>query len=158
MTHTHAWATEGTPMRRTPWRAVSLMLALGLALVSCDGPNRGSATQPSAASGLSLVVTASPNTVPADGKSTAIVQVKVFDTRGNLVDGATVNLSASKGTITVAPGTAGGQGTAGSVASTSGTTTRGVLSATFTAGLVPGTAIITATVEDATATTLITLF
>jgi adhesin/invasin len=136
------------------WRTVPLVLIL--ALTGCNGPSRGTNTQPSAASGLNLVVTVSPNTLHANGTSTAIVQAKVFDTHGNLVDGATVNLAASLGTITV--GGTPAQGTAGSVATTSGTTIKGVLSATFRAGTVPGTSIITATVEDATATTLVTLF
>ena len=146
MTHAHPWAREGKPMRRTPWRAVSFVLILGLALWSCNGPNRGTNTQPSAASGFNLVVTASPNTIPADG-GTSTIQVKVYDTHGQLVDGAFV-------TITASP--------ASDDANTaSGTTTRGVFTTSYhskvgsTRG---GTVIITASVQDAYATTLITLF
>ncbi len=175
MTHAQTRATEGTPMRRTPWRAMSLVLLLGLALWACDGPNRGTNTQPSAASGENIIVTASPNTLKADGKSQAIVQVKVFDTHGNLIDGATVSLAATNGTVTttaptvgVVTGTGGGgagtpatsptAGTGANTTATAGVTTRGLLTATFTAGTTPGTAIVTATVEDAVSTTLITLF
>ena len=133
-------------MRRTPWRAVSLVLVLGLALMACDGPNRGANTQPSAASGFSLTVTASPNTLRPGG--TAVIQVKVFDREGRLVDGAFV-------TVTAAPA-ALDKGAA------SGFTIRGVYTTTFQAGdptepTQPGTVIITATVEDAFATTLITV-
>ena len=144
MTHTHAWATEGTPMGRTPWRAVSLMLVLGLALMSCDGPNRGSATQPSASSGFNVVVTATPNTIPANNGA-SVIQVKVSDTTGQLVDGAAVTVSASPATAALSVVT--------------GFTTRGIFTTVYTTtNARPGTVIVTATVEDAVATTLITVF
>ena len=131
-------------MRRTPWRAVSLVLILGLALMSCDGPSRGSHTQPSAASGFLITVTASPNVIPgANGAS--VIQVKVFDRDGRLVDGATV-------TVSVSTAVAGAHVVVG-------LTTRGIFTTTFTTtNSPPHTAIVTATVEDAVATTTITVF
>ena len=133
-------------MRRTPWRAVPLVLILGLALVSCDGPNRGTSTQPSAASGFQVVVTASPNVLRPGG--TAVITVKVFDTQGRLVDGAPVVVTSSSAKED--------KGVA------IGTTTRGVFIATFqiaqpSEGVAPATVIITATSEDAFATALITV-
>ena len=146
MIHAHPWAREGKPMRRTPWRAVSFVLILGLALMSCNGPSRGTLTQPSAASGFRLVVTASPNTIPADG-GTSTIQVKVYDTQGQLVDGAFV-------TVTASPASDDAN-------TTSGFTNKGLFTTSFhskTGSTKPGTTIITASVEDAYATTLITLF
>jgi hypothetical protein len=131
-------------MRRTPWRAVSVVLVLTLALASCDGPSRGPNTQPSAASGFFITVTASPNVLRDGG--TAVVQAKVSDTAGRLVDGALVTLASS------GPAEPG-------LGATSGPTVRGIFTTTFQTGdpAVPGTRIITATVEDAVATTLITI-
>ena len=131
-------------MRRTHWRAVSLVLILSLALMSCNGPNRGTDTQPSSASGLFITVTATPNVIP--GKNGAsIIQVKVFDRSGRLVDGATV-------TVSVSTAVAGGH-------VVTGLTIRGIFTTTFTTtNAPPHTAIVTATVEDAVATTTITVF
>ena len=127
-------------MRRTHWRAVSLVLILSLALVSCNGPSRGTDTQPSSASGFLVTVTASPNVLRPPDSTT--VTVKVFDRQGRLVDGAAVVLSAS---FTAAPA--------------AGFTVRGFFTAILVApvGSPKGTSIITATVEDAVATTLVTV-
>jgi hypothetical protein len=131
-------------MRRTPWRVVSVVLVLTLAFASCSGPSRGSNTQPSAASGFFVTVTASPNTIPRMN-GTSVIQVKVSDTSGRLVDGATVTVSAS-------PAIAGSEVVVG-------TTTRGIFTTTYNVeDATPGTAIITAAVEDAVATTTITIF
>lgn len=142
-------------MRSAPWRAVSLVLILGLVLMSCDGPNRGSNTQPSSAQGFLIVVTASPNVVrgaTAGGEDTggcAQIQVKVFDTHGNLIDGAFVSGTSSLGVFRL--------GTE-DLLNFVGVTTRGFLTRTWCAKAERGTAIITATVEDAVATVLITIF
>ncbi|MGH7318621.1 MAG: hypothetical protein ACRELA_03195 [Candidatus Rokuibacteriota bacterium] len=129
-------------MRRTPWRAVSLVLVLSLALMSCDGPNRGANTQPSSVSGFLVVVTATPNVLR--NEDTAVITVTVTDRQGRLVDGATV-------TVTASPADAG-------VNTVVGVTTRGFFTTTYRVENVPpGTAIITAVVEDAVATTLITI-
>lgn len=130
-------------MRRTPWRAVSVVVILGLALLSCDGPNRGTNTQPSSASGFQIVVTATPNVLrPPD---TTIIQAKVFDVQGRLVDGALVTVTA---TGAVKPDNVA-----------SGPTVRGIFTTSFfvAAGTLPFTSIVTATVEDAVATTLVTV-
>ena len=91
-------------MRRMPWGLVLCVLILGAALASCDGPNRGSNTQPSAASGFILDLVASPNVLrgavagsaaaPTTG-GCALVQAKLSDTKGNLVDGVPVNITST---------------------------------------------------------------
>ncbi len=129
-------------MRRTPWRAVSLVLVLSLALMSCDGPNRGANTQPSSVSGFRVNVTATPNVLR--DQDTAIIQVTVTDPQGRLVDGAFV-------TVTASPADADRNVAAG-------VTVRGLFTVTYRVeGFQVGTAIITAVVEDAVATTLITI-
>ena len=143
MTRVRMRATEREPMRRMPWALMVCVLILGAALASCDGPNRGSSTQPSAASGLMMDLVASPNTLRVGG--CGIVQAKVSDTNGNLVDGVQVAFTASP---------------AGNAAlgSTTATTTRGTATVTFCAGSTVGTVIVTGTVEDAFDTVLITVF
>jgi hypothetical protein len=139
-------------MRSALWRAIPLVLVLILALAGCSGATRGD-TQPSSASGLNVIVTASPNTIPANGGSSTI-QVKVFDTNGQLVDGAQVHVTASPSP-------------AGALDPASGPTTRGIFVTALSFPAVapgtpltvrPGTVIVTASVEDAVATTLITVF
>ncbi len=145
-------------MRRTPWRAVSVVVALGLVLMSCDGPNRGTQTQPSSASGFHVVVTASPNTLrgatagtgEAQG-SCAVVQVEVFDVNGNLVDGANVTLTTTLGRFPPTP-------TRSEAVAVGGTTSRGVYTDVLCAKAERGTAILTATAQDAFATTEVTIF
>ena len=144
-------------MRRTPWRAVSFVLILGLASMSCNGPSRGSNTQPSSASGLFISLVVSPNTLrgapPGSTLSSnggcAVAQAKVSDTSGNLVDGANVSMSAGLGVFVV-----GTQQLAG----VAGQTTRGFFQVTYCAQSERGTAIITARVEDAFDTALVTIF
>jgi hypothetical protein len=143
-------------MRRTSWRAVSLVVILALALAGCDGPSRGPNTQPSSASGHLIVLTANPNVLRAanpdstsDDGGAALVQAKVFDRQGNLVDGAVVAFSTTLGTFR--------QGTTDFLA-VAVTTNRGIASIAFVAQDQVGTALITATVEDASVTTKITIF
>jgi hypothetical protein len=132
-----------------------LLLVLGLALISCDGPNRGTRTQPSAASGFQVIVTATPNTVSRNGGATTIT-VKVFDIQGRLVDGAFVTVTVSNASSVTQQLNNNCQGT--------GFTTRGIFTTFCTFSddnpttSQPLTAIVTATVEDAVATTLITVF
>lgn len=145
-------------MRRTPWRAVSVVVALGLVLMSCDGPNRGTNTQPSSASGYRVVVTISPNTLrgatagtaEAQG-SCAIVQVEVFDVNGNLVDGALVGVTTTLGRFPPNP-------TRSELVGVFGVTSRGVYTDVLCAKAERGTGILTAQVEDAFATTTFTIF
>ena len=141
-------------MRRTPWRAVSLVVLLGVFLWGCNGPSRGDATQPSV-SGFNVVVTATPNTVSRNGGITAIT-VKVFDVQGRLVDGASVTVSVSNSSNV--------SQTIDNNCSGTGFTTRGVFTTTCTFKdddptlSQPYTAIVTAIVEDAVASTVITVF
>ena len=159
MMPTRTRAGERTAMRSALWRAIPLVLVLILALAGCSGPTRGD-TQPSSASGLNLMVAASPNvlragTTAAGGSTTggcAIVQAKVFDTNGQLVTGATVTMTSTLGQFQSSPGTT----FVGSVSAT--TTAQGVFTAVLCAQAVTGTAIVTASVEDAFATTNITIF
>jgi hypothetical protein len=75
-----------------------------------------------------------------------IVQAKVSDTSGHLVDGVVVTFASS--------------GTVGNVAlgSTTATTIQGTATVTFCAGVPVGTRTITAAAEDAFDTVLITVF
>ena len=143
MTRARMRATEREPMRRMPWALMLCVLVLGAALASCDGPNRGGGTQPSAASGLIMDLVASPNAIRGGG--CGIVQAKLSDTKGNLVDGVQV-------TFAVSP--------AGNAAlgSATATTTRGTATVSFCAGSRVGTTTITAAAEDAFDTVLITIF
>jgi hypothetical protein len=133
------------------------VLLLGAALASCDGPNRGSSTQPSAASGFIVDLVASPNVLRgATGGSgeeqggCALVQAKVWDTKGNLVDGVlvqfTTTLCCFAGPDEV------------NIVGTAVNTLRGNATVTFCAKKERGTATITAAVEDAFDTVLITVF
>jgi hypothetical protein len=134
---------------------VSLVVVLGLALLSCSGPNRGTNTQPSAASGFLIVVTSSPNVIRSEDPNRegsggcSTVQVKVSDRTGQLVDGALVRVTTSLGRFVI--------GDEDDIVSFSDFTTRGLVSAAFCANEASGTAIITANVEDAFATTTVTL-
>ena len=168
MMPTRTRAGERTPMRSALWRAIPLVLVLILALAGCSGPTRGD-TQPSAASGLNLMVVASPNvlragTTAAGGSTTggcAIVQVNVFNTNGQLVTGAPVTMTSTLGEFqTTSPGpTVVGFISTTTTAGSAGTTTaQGVFTSVLCAGTVTGTAIVTASVENAFATTNITIF
>jgi hypothetical protein len=155
MTRARTGATERKPMRRTPWRPVLCALIAGVALASCDGPNRGSSTQPSATSGFLTTVTASPNVVrgatAGSGQDTGgCAQIQVTVTQdGKLVNNVEVDGTTTLGVFRV--------GTSDFL-NFSGTTTRGVLSRTWCAKSERGTATITVTVEDSVATVLITIF
>jgi hypothetical protein len=143
MTRARLRATEREPMRRMPWALMLCVLVLGAALASCDGPNRGGGTQPSAVSGLIMDLVASPNTLRPGG--CGIIQAKVSDTKGNLVDGVQVTFATSPGRVALGTTTAA-------------TTTRGIATVTFCAGTGVGTDIVTAAAEDAFDTVLITIF
>lgn len=162
MTRDRMRVTEREPMRRMPWGLMLCTLLLGVALASCDGPNRGASTQPSSASGFNLDVVASPNVVrgATSGSTTtvggcALVQAKLSNTKGELIDGVTVNFATTLGGFTDTVTTA-----AGLLPSAAGvvTTTRGTATVTFCAGDVRGTATITASAEDAFDSVLITIF
>ena len=142
-------------MRRTPWGFSLCVLALGAALAGCDGPSRGSNTQPTAVSGFSLKVSASPNvvrgvTAGSEQDTGGCSQIQVTVLKGaQLVDGAEVVGSATLGVFRV--------GTTDFL-NFSGTTTRGTLTRTWCAKSERGTALITVNVEDASDTVLITIF
>jgi hypothetical protein len=130
---------------------------IGAALASCDSPNRGGGTQPSAASGFLVDLVASPNVLRGqtagsgeEAGGCALVQAKVFDTHGNLVDGVavafTTTLCCFAGSDQV------------NIVSEVVNTLRGNATVTFCAKKERGTATITAAVEDAFDTVLITVF
>jgi hypothetical protein len=133
------------------------VLILGAALAGCDGPSRGSNTQPSAASGMILDLVASPNVVrgaaPGSGEEAggcSLVQAKVWDTNGNLVDGIAVSFTTTLCCF------AGPDEI--NVVGTTVNTLRGVANVTFCGKRERGTSIITAAVEDAFDSVLITVF
>ena len=155
MIHAPTWATEREPMRRTSWSVVPLAVVLGLLLWGCNGPNRGANTQPSSASGFFLNVTASPNTVrgkeagsASEFGGCATIQVKVFDTNGQLVDGVTVVVTTTLGIFR--------QGDE-SFVGLSQNTIRGIAVFAWCSQNERGTSTITATVEDAHNTVFITI-
>lgn len=162
MTRARMRATESEPMRRMPWGLMLCILLLGVALASCDGPNRGSNTQPSSGSGFILDLVASPNVLrgavagsPASPNigGCALVQAKVSTTKGELVDGTTVNFAASLCCFSDTATSAAGVTQVNVV-----TTNRGVATVTFCATTDRGTATITASAEDAFDSVLITVF
>lgn len=141
-------------MRRTLWRVVSLVFVVGLALIACSGPNRSQ--QPSSASGFNVTLETTTNSLraippgsDADLGACTVATAKVFDTNGRLVDGAVVFFSTTLGTYRE-----GTQDFGGVVR----TTVRGIATAFFCAKKDRGTAILTATVEDAVASTTVTIF
>ena len=79
--------------------------------------------------------------LPANGTSKATILVEVWDGTGTYIHGASVDLSASLGTL----------------ASTTLTTSNGVASTTFTAGSIAGTAVVNAVMENATTSVKIIL-
>ena len=157
MTRATTRATERKPMRRMPWGLMLCVLLLGVALAGCDGPNRGSSTQPSSASGFILDLVASPNVVrgqtAGSGVTTggcALVQAKVSDTKGNLVDGALVSFTTSLCCFVV--------GDEDTLVGVDTSTVRGTANVTYCGRAERGTATITGTVEDAFDTVLISVF
>lgn len=159
MTHAPMRATEREPMRRMRWALVMFVLILGTALASCDSPARGPNTQPSSPSttGFFLDLVASPNTVRGqtagsgeEAGGCALVQAKVWDRTGQLVDGAIVSFTTSLCCFA-------GPDEINIVGFTA-TTVRGTATATYCGKRERGTAIITAAVEDAFDTVLITVF
>ena len=144
-------------MRRMPWTLLLCVLLLGVAMAGCDGPSRGGRTQPSAASGFMLDLVASPNVVRGqtagsgeEAGGCALVQAKVSNTNGQLVDGAAVSFTTSLCCFSGAD--------AVNVVATTVTTIRGTANVTYCGKRERGTAIITAAVEDAFDTVLITVF
>jgi hypothetical protein len=143
-------------MGRTLWRAVSVVFVVSLAVLGCtDGANRSQ--NPSSASGFNITVQITPNTLRGATAGTSEAQggcgqitAKVFDTLGQLVDGARVTLTTTLGRF---PGENPGQ----EFVAVSGTTVRGIFDFPICAKAERGTGTITATTEDAVATTLFTV-
>ena len=77
--------------------------------------------------------------LPSDGVSRATIRVEVFRSGGELVNDASVTLTTTRGTL----------------ASTTLTTKNGVAVTTLTSSTTPGTAYVVATVENASATTVV---
>ena len=157
MTRGRTRATEREPMRRMPWGLVLCVLILGVALASCNGPNRGSNTQPSSVSGLTLDLTASPNVVRGqtagsgeEAGGCSLVQAKVWNTTGALVDNVDVSFTT---TLCCFAGA-----TEINIVAATRTTIFGTTNITFCGTAARGTAIITAAAEDAFDTVLITVF
>ena len=74
--------------------------------------------------------------LPTDGTSQATIRVEVFNTAGQLVNGATITLTTTLGTL----------------GDTTLTTANGVGITTLTSGTQPGTAYVVATTENVSAT------
>jgi hypothetical protein len=143
-------------MRRTRGGAVSLVIVASLVLIACSGPNRSQ--NPSTASGFNITVEMTPNVLRGATAGTndaqggcGVVTSKVFDNGGRLVDGAGVTLTTTLGRF---PGPNPGQ----EFVSVSGTATRGIFEFPLCAKAERGTGIVTATTQDAAASTVFTVF
>lgn len=100
-------------------------------------PAANQVTGPSASGLIVAISTVAGNAgLPANGTSQATIKVEVYRQSGELVNGATVFLTTTLGTL----------------GSANLTTTNGVAVTTLTSGTTPGTAYITATVENVSAT------
>jgi hypothetical protein len=126
-------------------------VALVLGLAACS-PN--SQTSTSTPSSFSVFLTASPNAIPAAASDDqpggcSNITAKVFNTKGQLVDGAIVLFTRSLGRFPV-----GNQ----EFDAVSVPTTNGIALVVLCAKDVKGTSIVTATVEDAHNTVLVTIF
>lgn len=133
-----------------------MVFVLGVALAACNGPSRSN--QPSSPNGFFVELTISPNSLRGQTADTGeaqgacgIVQVRVFDTQGRLVDGALV-------TVTTTLGRFPPSGQRQEAVGISGFTTRGIFTDVLCAKSERGTGILTATAEDAVATTTFTVF
>ncbi len=149
-------------MRQMPWRSITTVVVAWFFLVagSCEGPSREQSV--SSASGFQIFVTADPNTVPialGDAKigGCSAITVKVFNTSGQLVDGATVNFQKSLG-VFLSVTTSGTTVTQTELDADSKATINGLASTTLCAKKQPGTSLVTATVQDASATVRVTFF
>jgi hypothetical protein len=145
-------------MRRTLWRAISVVLVVGVTLLGCTGGGPNRRQNPSSASGFNIDVEITPNVLRGATPGTneaqggcAQVTAKVFDELGQLVDGAFVNMTTTLGRF---PGPNPGQ----EFVSVGGPTIRGIFDFPICAKAERGTGTITATVEDAVATTVFTVF
>lgn len=144
-------------MRKMPWRAITTLLVAWFFLVagSCSGPSRD---QPvSSASGFQIFVTADPNTVRAQPTAGAvageqsgcsIITAKVFR-NGQLVDGASVTFTKSLGRFAVGDE---------EFDAVTVETVNGLATAVLCAKGQVGTSLVTATVEDASDTVIVTFF
>lgn len=149
-------------MRKMPWRSITTVVVAWFFLVagSCDGPSREQSV--SSASGFQIFVTADPNTIPIALGDAAIggcsvITVKVFNSSGQLVDGATVNITKSLGVFLKITGS-GTDITQTELDSDLVTTTNGLATTTLCAKKQPGTSLVTATVQDASVTVRVTFF
>ena len=116
------------------------VLAFLLLFPACSNKEK-SAVSSSGVSLYYLGLTTSRGSLPADGASQATILVEVWDSSGTYVDGATVHMTVSRGTL----------------AASTLTTVNGVVTTTFTAGTAPGAAYVDATVENASASVKIIL-
>ncbi len=131
-------------------------VALVLGLAACS-PN--SQTSTSTPSSFSVFLTASPNAIPAiqpgsssDKGGCSTLTAKVFDTQGRLVDGAVVLFNTTLG---IFPKRTGENEDAVARADI---TLNGIATDVICAQAVKGTATVSATVEDARTTVLVTIF
>lgn len=122
------------------WVRSIYICCLVVALVAGCQPSVSQVVGPSS-SGVYVAVSAigADGGLPSDGSSRATVRVEVYRANGELVNGATVTLTTTRGTL----------------ASSSLTTTNGVAVTTLTSSTVPGTAYIVATVENVSATAVV---
>ena len=112
-----------------------LVLATGL-LMGCESDVANRVGVSSSGFIVALKALSGNSGLPADGASQATIRVEVFNTSGQLVDGETIFLTTTLGTLT----------------DLTLTTSNGVATTRLTSGTSPGTAFIVATVENVSAT------
>jgi hypothetical protein len=133
--------------RLLPAAALGLLLLAALSgCQSSEDPSGG----PSAPSRYFLRISAEPDALPADGASQSTITVEVTDENGAPASGVVVFFTTSLGSlIAYEYDSSEGEWTRSDAPRTSAT---GIVYAVLTSSRTPGTARITATVEDATAT------
>ena len=145
--------TSRTVLTALAW----IVIVLGLA--ACSGRGPSSSNSVSSASGFSLFLSVTPNSVPtvqpgneADKGGCATLTAKLFDSQGRLVDGGLVLFNTTLGVFPKQ------QGEDEDAVARSQFTALGIATEVICATTVKGTAIVSSTVEDAHTSVLLTMF
>ena len=127
------------------FKRASTAMLVGLILLGsifgCESPVANTVGVSSGGLIVGLKALSGNSGLPADGISQATIRVEVFNTAGQVVDGAEIFMTTTLGTIEQQLDDNGDF-----------TTESGVALATLTSGTEPGTAFVVATVENVTAT------
>lgn len=142
---------------RLKFKRILTTLILGTALMSCqaDVPNRVGVSS----SGFIIGIDSfhGNSGLIANGSSQATIRVEVFTTAGQVVNGQQVTLTTTLGTLALVENNkvVAADGTVTTNAADDNISFNGVVLATLTAGSEVGTAYVTATVQNVSATTAV---